>query len=219
MVLQGGMITRLSVVIPHRKIGIATPVLWLCLFLAPAEALAKNTDYNATGPILAFGLGYSKSLMEDHPQGSYCLHISLSRLISKEFALGIESGFHALGQQEIGLIEDDIGDLRVYERRDLIPLTFQVYRVLHLENVGTARISLGLGGFFLGRAVKLWNTNPDMGPAWPDENCFGGSLGVDLYLGHLSRELSFGSGFRIHWFSMRDGKMPVVALVLELYWQ
>jgi len=157
--------------------------------------------------------------MEDHPKGSYCLHLSLSRPISKEFALGIESGFYALGQQRIGFFEDDIGDLRVYERRDMIPLTLEIYRISHLKKVGTARISLGLGGYFLGRDVKLWNSEPDMGPAWPDENCFGGSLGVDLYLGELSQELSFGSGFRVHWFSMRDGKMPVVMMVAKLHWQ
>jgi hypothetical protein len=204
----------------YQENGIAILVLWLCFLAFPVEANADNTEYNATGPILTFGLGYSKSLMEDHPKGSYCLHLSLSRLITKGFALGIESGFYGLGQQRIGYIEDDFyGDLRVYERRDLIPLTLEIYRVSHIKKLGTLRASLGLGGYFLGREVKFGNSEPDLGLAWPDENCFGGSLGADLYFGHLSQELSFGSGIRFHWFSMRDGKMPVVTIFAELHWQ
>lgn len=207
-----------GVPIPRGNV-ITALALVLCLAVMPNHSAASNPESFHTGPVMTFGLGYAKSLMEDHPKGSYCVHLSLSRSIGKDFALGIESGFFALGQQRIGYIEDDIGDMRVYERRDLIPLTFEIYRMAHFQKVGTVKVALGFGGYFLGRAVMFRNSEPDMGVAWPNENCFGGNLGVDLYLGKLSQEVDFGSGIRLHWLSMRDGTMPVVTLFAELHWK
>jgi hypothetical protein len=202
-----------------RDIAIHALVGGLILGILPTSAFSESLESIRTGPIVTMGFGFSKSMMEDDPRGSFCGQLTLSRFISKSFLVSVESSYCMLGEQNIGTIEDEIvGELKIYERLDLIPITINMNRVVYIHGLGSARISIGLGSYYLGRDLKV-GYDSDLGPTMPDGKCFGGTIGVDLFLGHLSRELNLGSGFRWHWFSKDDERMSVMTILVELYWR